>query len=62
MLIVREDGEYSSASDLDEPTYAMLATDVSGHEEEEHVAAVDADKYESLVVQRVLSTQVAQPE
>jgi len=62
VLIVREDGEYSSASDLDEPTYAMLATDISGHEEEEHVAALDADKYESLVVQRVLSTQAAQPE
>jgi len=39
----------------------MLAADVSGHAEE-HVAATDADKYESLVVQRVLSTQVAQPE
>ncbi|XP_066385049.1 uncharacterized protein [Miscanthus floridulus] len=60
-LIIRDDGEYSSASDSDEPIYAMLAADVSGHAEE-HVAATDADKYESLVVQRVLSTQVAQPE
>ena len=60
-LIIRDDGEYSSASDSDETIYAMLAADVSGHAEE-HVAATDADKYESLVVQRVLSTQVAQPE
>ena len=60
-LIIRDDGDYSSASDSDEPIYAMLAADVSGHAEE-HVAATDADKYESLVVQRVLNTQVAQPE
>jgi hypothetical protein len=39
----------------------MLATDVAGTQEE-HVDAMNADKYESLVVQRVLSTQVAQPE
>jgi hypothetical protein len=39
----------------------MLATDVAGTQEE-HVDATDADKYESLIVQCVLSTQVAQPE
>jgi hypothetical protein len=61
VLIIRDEGEYSSASDFDEATYAMLAADVSGHEEE-HVAADAADKYLSLVVQRVLSTQVAPPE
>ena len=57
-LIIRDNGEYSSSSDSEETIYAMLATDVAGTEEE-HVAATDADKYESLVVQRVLSTQVA---
>jgi len=57
-LLIRDDGEYSSASDSDETIYAMLAADVSGHAEE-HMAATDADKYESLVVQRVLNTQVA---
>jgi len=60
-LIIRDSGEYSSASDSEETIYAMLATDVAGTKEE-HVAATDADKYESLVVQCVLSTQVAQPE
>jgi hypothetical protein len=39
----------------------MLATDVAGTQEE-HADARDADKYERLVVQRVLSMQVAQPE
>ena len=39
----------------------MLFTDVA-RTQEEHVDATDTDKYESLVVQCVLSTQVAQPE
>jgi hypothetical protein len=60
-LIIRDNGEYSSASDSEETIYALLATNVAGTQEE-HVDATDADKYESLVVQRVLSTQVAQPE
>jgi hypothetical protein len=61
MLIIRDNGEYSSASDSKETIYAMLATDVA-ETQEEHVDATDANKYESLVVQRVLSMQVAQPE
>jgi hypothetical protein len=60
-LIIHDNGEYSSASDSEETIYAMLATDVVGTQEE-HVDATNADKYESLVVQRVLNTQVAQPE
>jgi hypothetical protein len=55
MLIIRDNGEYSSASDSEETIDAMLATDVAGTQEE-HVDATDADKYESLIVQRVLST------
>ena len=39
----------------------MFATDHAAPEDI-HVAPSDADRYESLVVQRVLSTQVAQPE
>jgi hypothetical protein len=60
-MIIRDNGEYSSSSDSEETIYAMLATNVVGTQEE-YVAATDADKYESLVVQHVLSTQVAQPE
>jgi hypothetical protein len=60
-LIIRDNGEYSSASVSLETIYAMLATDVAGTQEE-HVDATDVDKYESLVVRHVLSTQVAQPE
>jgi hypothetical protein len=61
MLIIRDNGEYSSASDSEETIYAMLAIDVAGTQEE-HVDATDAEKYESLVVQHVQGTQVAQPE
>jgi hypothetical protein len=60
-LIIRDNGECSSTSDSEETIYAMLATDVAGTQEE-HVDATDADKYESLVVQHVLSMHVAQPE
>ncbi|XP_062227319.1 uncharacterized protein LOC133925396 [Phragmites australis] len=66
VLIIREDGGYSSASDLDVETYAMLATDIAGQEDtfdhKEYVAASDANKYLSIVVQRVLSTQIAKAE
>jgi hypothetical protein len=60
-LLIRDNGEYSSASDSEETRHAMLATD-HAYNEEVHVAPGDADRYESLVAQRVLSTQVAQPE
>lgn len=61
VLILRQDGEYSSASDLDDETYALLAADHAGGEEdqaEEHIGAAHADRYESLIVQRVLSAQM----
>jgi hypothetical protein len=54
-------GEYSSASDSEETSHAMIATN-HAENEEVHVDPIDADRYESLVVQRVLSTQVAQAE
>jgi hypothetical protein len=59
--IIHDNGEYSSVSDSKQTIYAMLATDVAGTQEED-VDATNADKYESLVVQCVLNTQVAQPE
>ncbi|XP_062184071.1 uncharacterized protein LOC133888005 isoform X2 [Phragmites australis] len=67
VLIVRDDGEFSSASDLDEDTYAMLAGDHAGSgdghdQDEEHFGAEDADRYESLIVQRVLSAQMEKAE
>jgi len=34
VLIVKDDGEYSSASDFDEDTHALLATDHAGSEEQ----------------------------
>ena len=45
VLIVKNDGEYSSASELDEYTLALLATDHAGSEEcpEEHINAGAAD-------------------
>jgi hypothetical protein len=54
-LLIRDDGEYSSASDSEETQYAMFATDHAAPEDV-HVAPGDADWYESLVAQRVLST------
>jgi hypothetical protein len=64
VLIVRENGEYSSASDLDDETYAMLAAKDAGkgNDDEEHIGAEHAEHYESLVVRRVLSTQMSQAE
>ena len=52
VLIVKNDGEYSSASELDEDTLALLAADHAGGEEcpEEHINAGAADRYESLIV------------
>ena len=60
-LLIRDNGEYSSASDSEETSHAMIATNHTENEEV-HVDPIDADRYESLVMQRVLSTQVAQPE
>jgi len=63
-LMVNADGGYSSASDFDDDTLALLAADHAGSEEylEEHIDAGDADRYESLIVQRVLSAQMEKAE
>jgi hypothetical protein len=60
-LLIRDDGEYSSASDSEELEHTLLATD-NAAKTDIHVNPGDADRYESLVVQRVLSTQVAPAE
>jgi hypothetical protein len=56
--------EYSSASDFDEDTLALLATNHVGNDDhpEEHIGTGDADHYERLIVQRVLSTQMERVE
>jgi len=52
VMIIKDDGECSSASDFDEDTLALLAADHAGSEEhfEEHINAAEADRYESLIV------------
>src|SRR6266542_988283 len=63
-MIVRDNGAYSSASDFDDETYAMLAANHGGSEDEteEHIGADAAERYESLVVRRVLSAQMEKAE
>jgi hypothetical protein len=64
VLVVKADGEYSSSSELDEDILALLADDHARSEgcSEEHINAAEADRYESLIVQRVLSTQMEKAE
>jgi hypothetical protein len=57
-LLIRDNGEYSSSSDSEETSHAMIATN-HAENEEVHVDPIDADRFESLVVQHVLSTQLA---
>jgi hypothetical protein len=47
VMVIRDDGEYSSASDFDDDTLALLATDRVGSEQhpEEHIDAGDAERY-----------------
>jgi hypothetical protein len=60
VLVIKDDGEYSSASTFDEDILALLATDHAGNDDhpEEHIGTDDADHYDSLIVQRMLSTQM----
>jgi hypothetical protein len=59
ILVVKDDGAYSSASDFD-----LFAADHAGNEgtPEEHIDAGDAEHYESLIVQRVLSAHMEKAE
>jgi hypothetical protein len=60
VLVVKDDDEYSLANDFNEDALALLGADHAGNDDqpEEHIAIDDADHYESLIVQRVLSTQM----
>jgi hypothetical protein len=60
-LLIRDNGDYSSASDSEDTQYAMFATNHAA-KAEVHVNPGDADRYENLVAQLVLSTQVVPPE
>jgi hypothetical protein len=64
VIIITENGEYSSTSDLDNDTYGMLAAQDAKKEnnDEEHIGAGHAEHYESLVVRRVLSAQIIKAE
>jgi hypothetical protein len=52
VLVIKDDGEYSSASDFDDDTLALLAADHAGNDEHpvEHISTGDVDHYESLIV------------
>jgi hypothetical protein len=60
VLVIKDDAEYSSASDFDDDTLALLAADHAGNGDhpEEHISTDDADHYQSLIVQCMLSTQM----
>jgi hypothetical protein len=64
VLVIKDDGEYSSASDFDEDTLALLAADHAGNDDhpEEHIGTIDTDHYESLIMQRMLSIQMKRVE
>ena len=64
-MIATEDGGYESASDYDEETLALITREEHGGDDSDHETqykAENADRYESLVAQHVLSEQVTQAE
>ena len=65
-MIVTEDGGYESASDYDEETLALITREEHGGDDSDHetqyMAPEDANRYECLVAQRVLSVQVTHDE
>jgi hypothetical protein len=54
-LLIRDNGEYSSASDSEELEHTLLATN-NAAKTDIHADPGGTDRYESLVVQHVLST------
>ena len=66
VMIATEDGGYESASDYDEETLALITSEEHGGDDSDHetqyMAAEEADRYEYLAAQRVLSVQVTQAE
>src|SRR3954469_11652210 len=66
VMTITADGGYESASDYDEETLVLIANEEQGAHDDAHdmeyMAPDDADKYASLVAQRVLSVQVTKAE
>jgi hypothetical protein len=66
VMVVREDGEYDSASDFDDDTLALIAArdgaNSDSEKEMEVMGAETVDQYKSLVAQRVLSVQLRKVE
>src|SRR4051812_38009875 len=66
VMTITTDGGYESASDYDEETLVLIANEEQGAHDDAHdveyMAPDDADKYTSLVAQRVLSVQVTKAE
>src|SRR3954463_3266884 len=65
-MMVRDDGQYDSASGFDEDTLALISDrdgDNSDADEETEVMGDEAvDQYKSLITQRVLSVQLRKSE
>ena len=66
VMIATEDGGYESASDYDDEILALITREEHGGDDSvndmQYMAPEDADMYECLVAQRVLSVQVTQAE
>lgn len=64
-LLIKDNGEYTSASDIEEE-HTLLADSVGNDNdsdrEEEQISADLADKYLSIIAQRVLSAQMKRAE
>jgi hypothetical protein len=60
VLVVKDDGEYSSASDFGDDTLALLAADHAGNGDhpEDHTSTSHVDHYQILIVRCMLSTQM----
>ncbi|XP_071680235.1 uncharacterized protein [Lolium perenne] len=66
VMLVREDGEYDSASDFDEDILALIVARDGANSDSERemkvMGAETADQYKILVAQRVLSVQLRKDE
>jgi hypothetical protein len=52
VLVVKDDGEYPFASDFDDETLALLASEYASNDDhpDQHISTGDADHYQSLIV------------
>src|SRR4051812_34754473 len=65
-MMVRDDGQYDSASDFDEDRLALISSrdgdNCDSDEETEVIGAETTDQYKSLITQHVLSVQLSKSE